>query len=596
MSTKTVTKRIALATVVALGAGVLSLVSVTSASAATLATQANRALAGGITIDTATPNTVGWAPSVGLLSTGLTTVGATTVTTEVITATMLNTGTLNFQTGTGASTFGGYYTVSAGGYFTGDTNTVANIGGSQLTDSSSATAGTGANGRGISVAFNGAVGSVVTISGYVDSTKGVLTTALSVTIAGSSVAGAASATKSNIYWNWQQLAAGGLTSDFSAGGATTTGNALYLQIDLADAYGSALTSTTGALTVTATSGANVGLSGAADSPVAATGTYSTAVSAAAPGDIYAKITEATAGAGWSGTVTVSYNGVVLATKSGSITGLPAKITLGALAVGKINATVDTAISYQVYDAVGNAVVLASSAIALTSSSNISALTNIGVGTAANSNSTTSAGSLAIVGGTTAGTSNVVVQTTLSSGAVVTSNSLAVLVGGSAASYTATLDKSKYAPGDIATLKIKFLDSKGNPAASSSTLYTIPLNSTPWAWNASFTLPQFTQIGTAGAVAGNQGATVYGVGANVAPDSTGTITLKYTVGTTEASYSAVVDFPTVDGVSGTAQTVAYSISSGSTSLNDVLKGIVSLIASINKQIAALAKLVAPAKKK
>ena len=47
---------------------------------------------------------------------------------------------------------------------------------------------------------------------------------------------------------------------------------------------------------------------------------------------------------------------------------------------------------------------------------------------------------------------------------------------------------------------------------------------------------------------------------------------------------------MDGVSGSAQTVAYSIADGSTSLNDVLKGIVSLIASINKQIAALAKLV------
>jgi len=41
----------------------------------------------------------------------------------------------------------------------------------------------------------------------------------------------------------------------------------------------------------------------------------------------------------------------------------------------------------------------------------------------------------------------------------------------------------------------------------------------------------------------------------------------------------------------AQTLSYTIADGSTSLNDVLKGIVSLIASINKQIAALAKLVA-----
>jgi hypothetical protein len=415
-----------------------------------------------------------------------------------------------------------------------------------------------------------------------------MTTALTVTIAGSSVSGVASTSKSYISWNWQQGAALGLTSDFSTGSATTTGNALYLEINLNDAYGAALTSTTGALTVSATTGANVGLSGAADSPVASSGTYSTAVSAAAPGDIYAKITEATAGAGWSGTVTVTYNGVVLATKSGSITGLPSKITITPVAVAKTNATTDTAIAYQVYDSVGNAIALANSAIAFNASDNTASVTNTGTGTT--SNSTSTVGYLSVVGGTTAGVANVSVKTTLSNGTVVVSNAVPVSVGGAAASYTATLDKTKYAPGDVATLKVKFLDSKGNAAASSSSLYTIPTNAAPFVWNASLTLPQFTQIGTAGAVAGNQGANVYGVGANVSPDATGAIALKFTVGTTEASYSGVVDFPTVDGVAGSAQTVSYSVSSGSTSLNDVLKGIVALIASINKQIAALAKLV------
>ena len=577
MSTKTISKRVALATVVALGAGVLSLVSVTSASAASIATQANQALAGGIRIETSTPTTAA-TPSTGLLSTGLTTVG-TASTPDVITATVLTTGSLNFQTGTGAGTFGGYYTVSAGGYFTGDTNTVANIGGSQLTDSSSATAGAPATSRVLSVAFNGAAGSTVTINGYDTSAKGNLATTLIVTLAGASVAGTASAAKSNIVWAGVGAASQGLTSDLSTGSATTTGLPLWLQIDLNDAYGSALTSTSGALTVTVSSGANVALgTGSVTS-----GTYSTAVSAAAPGDIFAKITEATAGAGWSGTVTVTYNGVVLATKSGTISGLPAKITIGALAVGKINATVDTAVSYQVYDAAGNAVVLAPSALALTSSSNTAAVTAIAVGSFTNGNSTTSAGNFAITGGTTAGTSNIVVQTTLSSGAVVTSNSLAVLVGSTAASYTASFDKSKYAPGDIATLKIKFLDSKGNAATSSSSLYSIASS----AWNATFSVPQLTLIGTT-PTASTAGS--YGQNGNVAPDATGVITLKYTVGTTTGAFNAVVDFPTVDGVAGSAQTVAYSIADGSTSLNDVLKGIVSLIASINKQIAALAKLV------
>ena len=47
MSTKTVTKRVALATVVALGAGVLSLVTVTSANAVS---QGNAGVGGGVTV------------------------------------------------------------------------------------------------------------------------------------------------------------------------------------------------------------------------------------------------------------------------------------------------------------------------------------------------------------------------------------------------------------------------------------------------------------------------------------------------------------------------------------------------------------------
>ena len=593
MSTKTITKRVALATVVALGAGVLSLVSVTSANAAAINTAANQLLSGGILIETNTVITSGGVstvPSTGLLSTSVTTAGAGTGSPDVMAATVLTTGTLNFQAGSGAGQFGGYYTVSAGGYFTNDTETLANIGGSQLTDSSTAITG---RSRSISVAFNGAAGSTVTINGYDTSAKANLNSTLVVTLAGSSVAGTASATKSNIYWSGTPTNNQKITSDLSTGSATTTGNPLYLQVALNDAYGNGLTSTSGALTVTATTGANVSI-GAAATANSTSGTYSTAVSNAAPADLVVKVTEATSGAGWAGTVTVTYNGVVLATKSGTISGLPAKIVTTAAAIGTINATVDTAIAYQVYDASGNIVALAPSALALTSSSNTASVTGITAasgGTTFASNSSTGPGYLQIVGGTTAGVSNVVVQTTLSSGAVITSNSLPVTVGGLAATYTATLDKSKYAPGDLATLKITFLDSKGNLASSKSAIFT----ATSGLWNATFSTPQLVQVGNAG-LTGSGTVATYGAAGNIAPDATGVVTIKYTVGTTTGAFNAVVDFPTVDGVSGSAQTVAYSIADGSTSLNDVLKGIVSLIASINKQIAALAKLVAPAKKK
>jgi hypothetical protein len=585
MSTKTVTKRVALATVVALGAGVLSLVSVTSANAASIATQANQALAGGIRIETSTP-TAGAIPSTGLLATGLTTVGSgSTTSPDVISATVLTTGVLNFQSGTGASTWGGYYTVSAGGYFTADTASASYINGGQTSDSSTATAGTLANGRVLSVAFNGAAGSTVTINGYDTSAKANLTTTLVVTLAGSSVAGTASPTKSNIYWSGTSSNGQAITSDLSTGSATTTGNPLYLQVALNDAYGSGLSSTSGALTVTATTGANVSI-GAAATSNSTSGTYSTAVSNAAPADLVVKVTEATAGAGWSGTVTVTYNGVVLATKSGSITGLAAKITLTPLVVAQKNATVDTAIAYQVYDAVGNTVVLAPASIVFNASDNTAAVVSTGTGSYVNSNTTTTSGTLSVVGGVSAGVANISVKTTLSNGTVITSNTVPVNVGGTAASYTATLDKAKYAPGDVATLKVKFLDSKGNAASSASKIAT-PSGTSPYPWDASLSTPQLTLVGSlpAGTVSGT-----YGLANNVAPDATGTLTYKFTVGTTSGAFNAIVDFPTVDAVAGAAQTVSYAVSDGSTSLNDVLKGIVALIASINKQIAALAKLV------
>jgi hypothetical protein len=69
------------------------------------------------------------------------------------------------------------------------------------------------------------------------------------------------------------------------------------------------------------------------------------------------------------------------------------------------------------------------------------------------------------------------------------------------------------------------------------------------------------------------------------------TYKFIVGSTEGSYQLSVDLPKFNNTLApqTAATVAYKIAgSGGVSNADVLKAIVSLIASINKQIAALQK--------
>jgi hypothetical protein len=67
--------------------------------------------------------------------------------------------------------------------------------------------------------------------------------------------------------------------------------------------------------------------------------------------------------------------------------------------------------------------------------------------------------------------------------------------------------------------------------------------------------------------------------------------KYTfiVGSTEGAYQLAVDLPVI---SSTAVAIPYTIKASTTTVSnaDVLKSIVSLIASINKQIQALQKLI------
>jgi hypothetical protein len=80
---------------------------------------------------------------------------------------------------------------------------------------------------------------------------------------------------------------------------------------------------------------------------------------------------------------------------------------------------------------------------------------------------------------------------------------------------------------------------------------------------------------------------------------GQLVYTFTVGTSTGivpgKYNAVVSFPTVNTAGAALGTsnisVPYEISGGTTVTNaDVLKSIVSLIASINKQIQALQKLI------
>ena len=86
------------------------------------------------------------------------------------------------------------------------------------------------------------------------------------------------------------------------------------------------------------------------------------------------------------------------------------------------------------------------------------------------------------------------------------------------------------------------------------------------------------------------------GTTVRPDINGVKTYTFTVGTgtgiTAGSYNAVVDYAALTAVAATKQTPGYKVTTGSTDVafSEILKSVVALIASINKQIQALQKLI------
>jgi len=176
-----------------------------------------------------------------------------------------------------------------------------------------------------------------------------------------------------------------------------------------------------------------------------------------------------------------------------------------------------------------------------------------------------------------GTYEFAIKATNASLATITSPVYKISCAGSPASFTAALDKASYQPGDIATLTITAKDSAGNLTHDYAALGTAGAAAT----EASLTGGQLTIIGATTAALLNDRTFVEGVAK-----------FKFTVGAIEGNYNMVVDLPSYPDAAGAnqAKTVAYSVksASGAVSNADVLKAIVSLIASINKHIAALQK--------
>jgi hypothetical protein len=374
----------------------------------------------------------------------------------------------------------------------------------------------------------------------------------------------------------QGTASGGTaTSNVDASGSLDVTNApVYISVALNDAYGVDL-ATAGALTATVTGAATAGIGGS--------GASATAVKATVVSAEYIRIDQATAGAPATGTVTIQFNGVTIGSKAYTIRGVATSITVSAasLTVGKTGTTANgvgagvgtTGAGYyefQYKDASGNVVTNGAgpnsgnnAASSTTGLNTVVTAVNSVVMPSSATTATTNFGKGEWTCGSNGGSATIVVAAKNSNLETIKSDPFTATCGNVLDTWTISLDKASYAPGEIATLTLTGKDSRGNNVNS------------------------FETIGTVEASFGGLTAVTAPTSTDKFTSAAGVKTYKYAVGMSEGSF--VGTFKITGTTDKSAKTIQYKVAGAAGVSNaDVLKAIVSLIASINKQIALLQK--------
>ena len=364
----------------------------------------------------------------------------------------------------------------------------------------------------------------------------------------------------------------------------------YIRMSLGDVYGAELSAA--ALIANAT-GANcvVGVTDAASSATSAgksasavdsdTGRNDVVTVAQADGDIPAKCT-----------VNVTFGGTSVVTKIFTFQGIPSKATVSDVTVGA-----NSGYGYYrvtVADSAGNLLPSVAISASSTNADNVAAI-NSGVIASVQSNTDAATSATAGSGygktasvsaanvaantsgatgltrytcGAGGGVAKVVVRALVSAATAtyVSSDPFAVACGGSLATWTISMDKASYNPGEIATLTLTGKDSDGRPVSTFTLLSGVE-----------------TAFGGLTAVTAPTNNDAFSSGAGIK-------TYQYSVGLSEGAF--VGSFKTTGSTDTAAKTVQYKIAASTATVSnaDVLKSIVALIASINKQIQALQKLI------
>jgi hypothetical protein len=589
MSTKTNFKRVALVAVASLGLGVLTSVAPASATdfttAETLAfAHTNSATATSITAadDLTTFTSLGVITTTGgtlVAASGSDKAYKTRTAGTSATGVVYPTAQLQFSVSSATKSS---IVVSGGTISSAETNTSLN-GSATVAVNSAATA------MSVVVKPGVAAGSTFTVSAYTGAnvtsttpTSGVLTGVWTFTVGASSAAGLYSPTYSVVA---QQA---GIAKSGTAAGTNTydtttrldNGQVGVVYVSLADAYGSAITS--GTLAVSATNSATVVMatSPGAGGAYAATTSFATLAHSA---PIWISVNQPVANTAGSSTVTITLDGQVVGTKTVTWAGDIATLAVdtansaGTFAIGLTTVTGNTAsignVVYVAKDAAGNIVNLsAQPTIADSTGSLVGASMYTGdTGTAGGEYQDTTMGygyttmflpaSTVLQG---AGT----YQLKITNAAGVTIKSAVISAkasNGGTYTFSVSWDKASYVSGDIATMSISAKDSFGNAVAEGTYLTGLSL-----------------------AVNSGGFQDLSACAATSAFSTGGTKKCKYAVLNDAGSYAYSVGLSSGSLQTAVIGTVPVSVSSAGVSNADVLKAIVSLIASINKQIAALQK--------
>jgi len=359
-------------------------------------------------------------------------------------------------------------------------------------------------------------------------------------------------------------ATAGLSVPYNAAGQYS-----YLNFTLNDAYGVALTSaalTGHNITASSTGGCKIGF-GTGSAGVTTGSTLAVATNGAST--YHYGVTVIGDNTPRSCVVTVNYDGTALITKTVAMQGDVASIKIdkvdSSANVKKSTAATD-AFCYMTYDSAGNLVtptygnLSASGTGALAGFSKADGTSYAAASMITNGVACITPTPAALYG---AGTWTLS-YSRASDGAVVTSDAGAAIVANSGTdSFKAAWDKSSYGLGDIATLTISPLDSKGQPVADGTALTGLAIS-----------VGGATQLGTAYA----------------ATDKTtgGVKKYKYAIGSNEGQFAWSVGLTSTSAQADLTGTYTAAATTSSVSNTEILAAIVKLIASINKQIAALQK--------